>query len=182
MIVVAIIGVFGALAAGSMSRSADRANLNSAGSLLKSRLEMSRALAVALAGRFGTAAMAVDASCDTGGNGLFMTFDLAAGTYNVPTQVVEDAAGVSVVSCNTFNLDDDSHHRAQGAPTSVTPVVTFTPSGRLVDIAGQPAELFALLQNPNDANEQYGVRVLSSGVLCRSFDPAQGACDAEDGL
>ncbi len=179
MIAVAIIGVLAALAASAMNRSGQRANLNTAGSLMKSRIEYSRSLALGLASRFATAQVTDDGSCLTGGNGLFMTFNLAAGTYNVPSMVVDNGDGTSTVSCTTYDVTDDASERAEGDPASITPIVTFTPSGRLVDVAGRPAELFALLRNPDFNNEQYGVRVLSSGVLCRSYDPAPGACDSE---
>lgn len=181
MIVVAIIGVLGALAGSAMFRSRQRADLNGAGSLLKSRLELSRSLAIGLASRFGTNQVTVDGTCSTPGNGLFMTFNLGAGTYNLPSQVVDNGNGTSTVTCTTYDVADDSGGRAEVDPTSVVPLPasTFTPSGRLVDGAGRPAEVFMLLRNPAFINEQYGVRVLSSGVLCRSFDPALGACDAE---
>lgn len=181
MIVVAIIGVLGALAGSLMTRSRERANLNAAGSLLKSRLELSRSLAIGLASRFGTPQVTDDGSCLMGGNGLFMTFNVGAGTYNLPTQVTDNGDGTSTVSCTTFDVADDSTDRAELDPSSVVPPlgVTFTPSGRLVNAGGQPAELFVLLRNPQVNQEQYGVRVLSSGILCRSFDPAPGECDAE---
>lgn len=179
MIAVAIIGVLAALAASAMNRSGQRANLNTAGSLMKSRIEYSRSLALGLGSRFGTGQMITDASCLVGGNGLFMSFNLGAGTYNLPSMVTDNGDGTSTVSCTTYDVARDARDRAEVDPTSVTPVVTFTPSGRLVDVGGRPAELFALLRNPDANQEQYGVRVLSSGVLCRSFAPAAGACDAE---
>lgn len=179
MITIAILAVISSLAVSSFARSSNRASIQSSGMLLKSRIEHSRGLAVATGSRFATDRLASDASCAVRGNGLFMRIDFANAEYNVPTQVVVEEDGTARVVCQTFALDPEPNKHAQFNRASTRSAFSFTPSGRLVGTDGRPAEVFFAVEDRLDPLENYSFRILSSGVICRSSDPARGACDLE---
>lgn len=179
MIVIAILGLLTSLAASSFARSSSRASIHNAGMLLKSRIEHTRGLAVATGSRFASERLAADGSCKVNGTGLFIQVDLANGEYNVPTALVIEEDGSARVFCENFTLDRDSAKRARFHARTTRAVFSFTPSGRLVGADGRPTEVFLAVEDQAEPLENYGFRILSSGVICRSGNSSVGACDMD---
>lgn len=179
MIAVAILGVLSTLAASSFARSSNRASIQNAGMLLKSRIENTRGLAVATGSRFATERLVPGDSCQVKGTGLYVQVDLANGTYNVPTMVETGEDGRAVVYCETFELGRDSARKARFDGASSRSVFSFTPTGRLVGADGRSTDVYLAVEDHQEPMERYGFRILGSGVVCRSSNPARGACDVD---
>lgn len=186
LIVVAILGIGVSIASSNITRTKRRQSLAGELRAVRSAVERTRALSTLAGSRMGTARIAYDPSCPpppatsylgAGNTMLWMTINPGAGTWTFPDMIDFNAAtDVLTVTCTTQTLGVGASREFSGqfvAP--VAPLfIAFSQTGRLLTAPAPPGtgqDVFILLQNPTDAVQRFGFRVLSSGISCATVDP-----------
>jgi len=118
---------------------------------------------------------------------LWMTIDPGAGTWTFPDMIdFNVATDLLTVTCKTETLGVNASKEFSGqfvAPVA-TLFIAFSQTGRLLTAPAPPGpgqDVFILLQNPTDTVQQFGFRVLSSGISCASVDAAVAQTEAQLG-
>jgi hypothetical protein len=176
MIVVAILAIGLAVAIFSIQTSREGVSLERATAEIRAAIEQSRSLAMLAGARAGTPRLLPGANCAwTMGNQMEVNIDPGARTVTYPSKVQGvDAAGNMTVECEVWDLADVE--QAGSGATFTSPAAAtnfaFTSSGRLVGAApGPPPSILVRITSPTQ-NSINGFRILPSGVLCQSSDPA----------
>jgi prepilin-type N-terminal cleavage/methylation domain-containing protein len=180
MIVVAIIAIFAAVAVFSIQRNRETVSIDKAAAEVRSFVEEARSLAALAGSRAGSDRLNPSASCGawTLNNHMEVTIDGAAGRVVYPSEVTLDPVTNELnVDCETWLLADRITAGSNATFTEPAGTVTFafTPSGHLLGNGDAP--VFVRIGTPETVRN-FGFRVLTSGVICQSSDPA-GGCDEE---
>lgn len=185
VVVVGIISVVVAFATFSLQRSRERAGLERSVMDMRSRVERVRALANVVGSRAGTPRLALGGSCVAGPganpNQLWVTLDPTANTISFPDALVyNQAADVLTVECRqwqNFGLGFGRQNYGEFEVPTAPIQFAFTPTGRLLT-TDPTGTVLIVFRNQDHQHEKYGVRILASGVVCSSTDPAV-ICDED---
>lgn len=187
MVTVAILGIALGLAAQSFTQATHRARVKNAAEGLRGRLEFARSLAMAAGPRLGTPQFR---NCVNGlgpnGNDLEVTIDPGTNSYIVPVALQYAGGGPTggqfVDSiCQAFSVADSAEGNGIGQVEvngGAAPVnLVFTGTGRLDALT--PGPIFVRVIDPTYTSRAPGLRILPSGVICKSTDPAGAGCDED---
>ena len=203
MIVAAIIAILAAVTVSSYQRAAVKRDLGAAMADLEDGIRQARALAATVGGHAGSVATfnnctTVDGGAPPGwaptGSDVAVAINAGVEAAIVPARVIDDLDGTFSTACRLINLaglnlQGGTYDIVSAAPVDPL-VVAFTPVGRaygagvnaniLNAAANQVRWQFGVVQTGQ--NEMIsGVRILPSGVICRSGVPvpptAADLCD-----
>lgn len=186
VIVVAIVGIMGGLAAFSALRSQDRVQVERSASSLRAAVERARALARVAGPRLRTARINYGPGCtNPGGNLLWVDLDPGTGNVMVPNAVTYDPAVDQLnVACQRWDWGGERGAEAEAsfdAPAARV-VFGFSANGRLAFAPGFPRQdVFVRLRHDPSNTLFPGFRVLPAGVTCLASepDPMVEACDLD---
>ena len=193
MIVVAIIGVAAAVVSLNITRSRERQGIKVELRALRSAIERTRTVSMMTGARFGTPRLNLMPSCTgaqvPGAPGVHPAMQIQAdGTYNFPASLTPNGGDPDIldVNCRTQVLGSGESgltnlvYNGTAQLPAAQLVLTFSAGGRLMSDA--PANDVFVRINHNDPNEPplAGIRVLASGIICSSSDPAGATlCDQD---
>lgn len=193
MIVVAIIGVAAAVISLNITRNKERHGIKVELRALRSAIERTRTVSMMAGARLGSPRLNLTGSCSgvqvPGAPAVHPAMQIMAdGTYNFPDSLTPNGADPDVldVNCKTQTLGTGENglanltYNGQAQLAAPQLLLTFSSGGRMMTDA--PGNDFYVRIQHNDPNEPQlaGIRVLSSGIICSSSDPAGATlCDQD---
>lgn len=176
LIVVSIIAVAMTMVFGTVNARNRALSIEQAGKDLRSRIEKARDLAGVAGARIGTPRLINN--CDTTpSQDLRVTIDGTNNIAIIPSAVRFDATTDQMtVECD--RVDIGALTGGQGALTAPagTATLIFSSNGRVTNPAGGMSSVAVQLQHTTESYS-HGFRILASGVICQSSNPAVFGCD-----
>ena len=176
---VAVVALVLSLAVFQLNRSRTRVTVERATMELQALASRAQSLAAVAGSRVGTARTVLGAGCTPDPNPQLWVRVRAGNVVEFPNAITYDpGTDLLTVTCDTW----DRGARTNGAGNLAIPpapaAFAFSPSGRLLNQTVPGGEVFVRVAAAGDVMT-YGFRILRSGVMCKSSDPADGVCDED---